>query len=67
MGGGEVLGRFAGHGRREGVRKAPNPFTQMSGVTCGRQHQETGSGEAGGLDRDAVVQGQWEENMMVLG
>ena len=67
MGGGGVLGQFAGHGRREGARQAPDPLTQVSGVTCGRQHQDTGSGEAGGRDRDAVVQGRWEDDMVVFG
>ena len=62
-----VLGQFPGHGRREGARKAPDQPTQVSEVICGRQHQDTGLGEASGRDRDAVVQGRWKDNMMVFG
>ena len=39
----------------------------MPGLVCGRQHQETGTGEAGGRDKDAVVRGRWEDDMVVLG
>ena len=36
VGGGGLLVQFAGHGRRKGAGKAPDPFTQMSGLVCGR-------------------------------
>ena len=39
----------------------------MSRLVRGRQRQDTGSGEAGGRDRDTAVQGPWEDHMVVLG
>ena len=49
------------------MRQAPDPLAEVPGVVRGCYRQDTGSGEAGGRDGDTVVQGLWEDYVVVLG